>query len=116
DPGAAAKALLDVIDQWERAGHWRQQWTTLRHAAELFGRVGDDEAAAVLLGAIETHDPLNVYGTDAERLAALRSTAEARLGPTVEEHFTTGRALQPAEVVAYARSRLAPTSRAFATA
>ncbi len=106
DPGAAVAALLDVIDQWERAGHWRQQWTTLRHAAELFGRIGDDKAVAVLLGAIEAHDTVNVYGADAERLAALRSAAQASLGPAVEEHLAAGRALQPAEVVAFARRQL----------
>jgi len=116
DPGAAAVALLDVIGQWERAGHWRQQWTTLRHAAELFGRIGDDEAVAVLLGAIEAHDTANVYGADAERLAALRSAAEARLGPAVEKHLAAGRMLQPAEVVAFARRQLASTSRAHADA
>ncbi len=114
DPASAASALLDVIEQWERAGHWRQLWTTLRHAAELFGRTGDDAAVAELLGAIEAHDTVNVYGADAERLAALRSAAAARLGPAVEEHLAAGRALQPAEVVAFTRRRLASLSGVYA--
>jgi hypothetical protein len=106
DPAGAASALLDVIGHWEGAGNWRQQWTTLRHAVELFARIGDDQAAATVLGAIEAHDK-NLFGADAQRLSALRSELEARLGGGADEILAGGRELQPREVVAFARERLA---------
>ena len=106
DQAGAASALLDVIGHWELAGNWRQQWTTLRHAVELFARIGDDQAAATVLGAIEAHDK-NLFGADAQRLSALRSELEARLGGGADEILAGGRELQPREVVAFARERLA---------
>jgi tetratricopeptide (TPR) repeat protein len=106
DAATAASALIEVIDYWERAGNWRQQWTTLRQAAELFTRIGDDKAAALVLGAIEAHDA-NLFGADAERLSGLRSALAARLGPAADEYVAEGRALQPVEVVAFTRSQLA---------
>jgi predicted ATPase len=106
DTATASSALLDVIDRWERAGNWRQQWTTLRHAVELFARVGDDKAAATVLGAIEAHDTTNLFGADAERLSALRAALQARLGPAADERLADGRATEPAEVVAFTRRQL----------
>jgi len=105
DPATAAAALLDVIGHWENAGNWRQQWTSLRHAVELFARIGDDEAAATVLGAIRAHDR-NLFGADADRLSVLESELQARLGPAAEAHFAGGADLQPREVVAFARRRL----------
>ncbi|MGH9009090.1 MAG: hypothetical protein ACRDYF_04495, partial [Acidimicrobiia bacterium] len=107
DPATAASALLEVIGHWERAGNWRQQWTTLRQAVELFTRIGDDKAAAVLLGAIDVHDR-NLFGADAERLSAFRSELETRLGPPAEQSVAEGRALQPHDVIAFIRRQLAP--------
>jgi predicted ATPase/class 3 adenylate cyclase/DNA-binding SARP family transcriptional activator len=106
-PAIAASALIEVIDHWERAGHWRQQWTTLRQAVELFARVADDEAAAVMLGAIDAHDTGNVFGADADRLAAVRADVQRRLGRAAERCVAEGGSLEPAEVVAFARRRLA---------
>jgi predicted ATPase/two-component SAPR family response regulator len=112
DPATAASALLEVIGHWERAGNWRQQWTTLRQAVELFTRIGDDQAAATVLGAIEAHDR-NLYGADAERLSSLRSELEARLGQGADENLAAGRDLQPREVVEFTRRRLvAPATEA----
>jgi predicted ATPase/class 3 adenylate cyclase/DNA-binding SARP family transcriptional activator len=110
DPATAASALLEVIVHWERAGNWRQQWTTLRHAVELFTRIGDDKAAATVLGAIEAHDR-NLFGADAERLSAMRAALVARLGAAAGEHLAGGGALQPAEVVTFTRRQLAPIAR-----
>jgi hypothetical protein len=108
DPATAASALLDLIGHWERAGNWRQQWTTLRHAVELFTRIGDDKAAAVLLGAIEVNDTTSVFGADADRLSTLRSAVDVRLGPAAAEHFAVGQIMEPVEVLAFTRRQLAP--------
>jgi hypothetical protein len=106
DPVVAASALVDVIGHWERAGNWRQQWTTLRHAVELFARIGDDEAALTVLGAIEVHDK-NLFGADAQRLSTLRSELATRRGPTADKILARGRDLQPREVTEFACQRLA---------
>jgi hypothetical protein len=105
DPATAGLALLEVIDQWERAGNWRQQWTTLRHAVELFTRLGDDRAAVTVLGAIEAHDK-NLFGADADRLSVLRSELLPRLGRAADDSLAEGAALQPRDVVAFTRRRL----------
>ena len=105
DPATATSALLEVIDHWERAGNWRQQWTTLRHAVELFTRIGDDRAAATVLGAIEANDK-SLFGADAERLADVRSELGVRLGRAIFESLAEGRAVQPRDIVAFTRRRL----------
>ncbi len=106
DPSTAARALIGIIDHWETAGNWRQQWITVRHAVELLVRLGNDQAAATVLGAIDTHDAANVYGADAESLAALRADLHARLGATTEDRISEGRAMSPLEVLAFTRAQL----------
>jgi predicted ATPase/DNA-binding SARP family transcriptional activator len=106
EPAAAAQALLELMDHWEQAGNWRQQWVTLRHAIELFARLGDDEAAATMLGAVETSDSVNLYGADAERLAAVRSDLLARLGADSSALLAQGLNMSAPQAVAFARSRL----------
>lgn len=56
DSATAAHALMQIIDHWEQAGNWRQQWITLRYAVELFARQGNDMATATVLGAIDAND------------------------------------------------------------
>ncbi len=44
----AARALLVVIDHWDRVGDWTQQWLNLRYVTRFLSRVGaDDEALAL---------------------------------------------------------------------
>jgi tetratricopeptide (TPR) repeat protein len=106
EPAAAAQTLLQLMDHWEQASNWRQQWVTLRHAIELFARLGDDEAAATMLGAVETSDSVNLYGADAERLEAVRSELLARLGPDSSALLAQGLNMSAPQAVAFARSRL----------
>jgi predicted ATPase len=106
EPVAAAQTLLQLMDHWERAGNWRQQWVTVRHAIELFARLGDDQAAATMLGAVETSDAVNLYGADAERLAVVRSDLLARLGPGSTALLAQGLNMSAPQAVAFARSRL----------
>jgi hypothetical protein len=84
DPTRALRAFRDVIARWRNTGNWMQQWTTLRNLAGLFVRLGEDELAAVLLGAATSAEHMSsVYGPEAERLAQTRAALDGRLGPTV---------------------------------
>jgi hypothetical protein len=106
DPSIASHALVRIIDHWEQAGNWRQQWVTLRSAVELLARLGNDEAAATVLGAIDAHDAANIYGADAERLSVLQAELGTRLGPLADERLAEGHAISPADVVAFTRRQL----------
>src|SRR5262249_37084059 len=90
DVPTAAAALVEVVEELHRAGNWRQQWITLRHAAVLLARADDDRGAAILLGALAERDD-GVYGADARRLAALRAEMLERRGAAVEAQFAEGR-------------------------
>jgi predicted ATPase/DNA-binding SARP family transcriptional activator len=82
DPERALRQYVQVIEGWRLGGNHAQQWLTLQNLAEVFPRVGLDEAALVIVGAVET-DPrsLRLYGEHEARLTALVAQIEARLGP-----------------------------------
>jgi hypothetical protein len=70
-----------LIDHWQRTGAWSQQWITIRTLIEALTRVGDDEAAAVLYGALQaTKTASPIIGNDAELVAAAAGQLEHRLG------------------------------------
>jgi predicted ATPase/DNA-binding SARP family transcriptional activator len=48
DPAEAARALVTVLDHWERVGDSTQQWLNLRYVARLLQRVGAADDAAAL--------------------------------------------------------------------
>ena len=106
DPAASARAFVEIIDRWERGGNWRQQWTTMRQAAELLLRLERPQAAGVVLGAIEGTDAENVYGKDAERLTGLHEELRTRLGRGLDRSIDDGRELDRADVVAFVRAEL----------
>lgn len=91
----AAKALIDVIEHWDRVGDWSQQWLNLRYVARFLVRVGaGDEALALhhALARAARSSPLS-----AEQLKAL-----------AEQDSNTGAdGLTGAEAVAVARTTLA---------
>ncbi|HET9117064.1 MAG TPA: hypothetical protein VFN75_03140, partial [Pseudonocardiaceae bacterium] len=81
DPHVALGLFGQVIDHWQRAGNWTQQWITLRNVTCLLARLGADESAAILCGALDgrrTAAPL--FGADADRLASTSAELCARLG------------------------------------
>lgn len=106
DPTTAAWAVARIIEHWEQSGNWRQQWTTLRSAVELLTRLGDHEAAATLLGAIEAGDAPNIYGADAERLDAIRKNLRTILGPEFDVRVAEGEAMDRVDLVAFTKRRL----------
>lgn len=48
DPAVAARALIEVLDHWDRVGDWTQQWLNLRYVVRLLSRVGATTEAAEL--------------------------------------------------------------------
>ena len=71
DPAAAARALADVLDHWERVGDWTQQWLNLRYVVRLLVRLGRDEDAVVLHHCLLT--AAKPSPVDTARLAGLRN-------------------------------------------
>ena len=106
DPQEALRRFTELIDLWDRAGNWTQQWVMLRSLVTTLVRLGRDEPAAVLYGALSaspTAAPL--FGADAERQARAVETMARRAGP---EQFGAwverGRRLGDDEVVELARA------------
>ena len=99
----ALDSFRELIELWQRAGHWTQLWTTLRSVADAFARLGSFEAAAVLHAALmEAQTGAPVFGEDAERLAALAQTLEQELGPAaLARAQARGRSLSDDEVVTF---------------
>ena len=106
DPEEALRGFPELIDLWQRAGNWTQQWTMLRSLMTTLGRLGRDEPAAVLYGAMRaspTAAPL--FGTDAERMADVLRTIEERAGAEqLAAWIEQGAALRDDEVVDLARA------------
>ncbi len=81
DPHGALPLFGQVIDHWQRTGNWTQQWITIRNLIDLFARVGVDEPAAVLCGALEvSRTAPGLFGADAERLTSTKAMLRSRLG------------------------------------
>ncbi|HZC28825.1 MAG TPA: hypothetical protein VE269_03715, partial [Gaiellaceae bacterium] len=106
DPETALRGFPDLIDHWERAGNWTQQWTMLRSLVTTLAQLGRDEPAAVLYGALNaspTAPP--VFGDDAKRLADVLEQIEERAGhEQLAAWIERGRQLGDEKVVAFARA------------
>jgi len=94
DPVTAARALIEVLDHWDRVGDWSQQWLNLRYVTRFLVRVGAVEDAAAL------HHALIAAG----RLSPL--------APADVDIAEASEALSGAEAVGRARSSLAGTAEA----
>jgi predicted ATPase/DNA-binding SARP family transcriptional activator len=86
---AAARALIEVLDHWDRVGDWSQQWLNLRYVTRFLARVGADDAQTL-------HHAL----VDAGKGSPLMADQVAHLGAG------GGVGLTAAEAVALARSTL----------
>ncbi|HEX2273228.1 MAG TPA: BTAD domain-containing putative transcriptional regulator [Acidimicrobiales bacterium] len=106
DPEEALRRFPDLIDLWERAGNWTQQWTMLRSLVTTLARLGRDEPAAVLYGALTaSHTAPPLFGADRERLAEVVTTIEERTGrQQLAAWVEQGCRLGDGEVVAFARA------------
>jgi predicted ATPase/DNA-binding SARP family transcriptional activator len=106
DLAAAARTFVGVIDRFEHAGNWRQQWTAMRQAVELLARLSQPRAAAMVLGAVEQADADNIFGDDAERLGRLGDELRAALGQSFDAAIRAGRSLDRSDVIAFVRHEL----------
>ncbi len=107
EPTEAAALFGDVVEHWRQAGDWTHQWTTIRNVTDLLTRMHRDDAAAVLLGALDVR-PAGVFGDEAGRLATIRSVLVERLGADRFAMLTErGAGLDDNQVVDRARSALA---------
>ncbi len=101
EPAAGARALVEVLDHWERVGDWTQQWLNLRYVVRLLFRLGADEDAVALhhaMVAAGRPSPL-----DTARLAAL---ADALGAERFDAAAQRGTGLSGAAVVGQARASL----------
>ena len=86
DPTDILGDYAELIEYFHRAGAWTQLWTTIRTLIETLTRLGRDEPAALLYGALcATGTGAPVTGADAVRLNEAATTLRARLG---DEAFT----------------------------
>jgi ATP/maltotriose-dependent transcriptional regulator MalT len=79
EPGRALARFRTAVAHWRPLGAHTQQLTTLRNLVDLLVRVGADEPAAVLHGAV-TVGTTPSFGAEAARLAAAWEVLERRLG------------------------------------
>lgn len=103
DPRAALPLFGQVIDHWQGAGNWTQQWITIRNVIDLFARLGSDVAAAVLCGALDaSRTAPRLFGADADRLTSTKASLRARLGdPHYQRCYTRGAAMTDEAALAF---------------
>jgi predicted ATPase/DNA-binding SARP family transcriptional activator len=83
DPASAARALIEVLDHWDRVGDWSQQWLNLRYVARFLVRVGAEDDAVALHYAL----------VGAGRLSPLGPAQLAKLGDRPAQALTGAEAL-----------------------
>jgi len=108
DPNGVLADLAELVDLWQRAGSWNQTWVTIRLCVDVFVRLGEHEAAAQLLGALNASAAAApVYGPDADRLASAEGTLRSRFGDASYDALAArGAALGDDRAVALARGTL----------
>jgi predicted ATPase/DNA-binding SARP family transcriptional activator len=114
DPAGSLGGYAELLDYFERTGSPAQQWTTVRTLIESLARVGHDEPAAVLSGALAASPAaLPLVGPDAGRMRQAGATLAARLGaPRFAELTAEGASLGDDRALAYARRHAAAEAAA----
>jgi predicted ATPase/DNA-binding SARP family transcriptional activator len=95
----------ELLDYFDRTGSVAQQWTVVRSLIETLASLGEDDAAAVLLGALDTTTTgAPLIGADAERIRRVRVALGRRLGKhRFEQAAKRGAALGDRDALALAR-------------
>jgi hypothetical protein len=96
----------DVIDTWFRGGDWANLWLSLRNVFALLERLGCDDAAAVLYGALERAGVMQALplepGVGVEFERAKEGLAWRVDDGAFADAVARGRALRDEEVVRFA--------------
>jgi hypothetical protein len=108
DPYRAARLTAEVIRYWSHESHWAQQWVALRTAVVLLTRLGQDEAAAAVYGALRSsRAAIPPAGAEAARLDAAVAELSGRLdGGRFAAATARGATLSDDDAVAFARTAL----------
>lgn len=109
DPSTALRLFREAIPAC--GANRTMRWTTFRNLAELFARIGSDEAAAVVLAAAEASpSAAPTFGAQAERLAGLAQGLEERLGDRrYRAAKGRGSLLSDDDMIVFAREQIAHT-------
>jgi hypothetical protein len=106
--GEAAEVLSryrDVVDTWFRGSDWANQRLTLRYVFAILERVGHDEVAAMLYGALEeagVMEALPLEPSTADEFAHAAERLAARLGePAFGDAVERGRVLRDEELIRF---------------
>ena len=103
DPTRAARALIEVLDHWDRVGDWSQQWLNVRYVARFLARMGAQDDAVNLHHALVAAGRPSPLG-----LAHVSAIGEPRQEPLSPAEAVGG----PAQVwVATPRMRLSRRHR-----
>ncbi|GAA0799049.1 BTAD domain-containing putative transcriptional regulator [Spirilliplanes yamanashiensis] len=98
DPAPVLAGFRDVLAHWRRTGNDTLHATALRNLLVLLARIGADEPAALVDGALG-EDP-RLFRAEAERLARARAAVAERLGPErLAELRARGAALSPGDLL-----------------
>ena len=104
------EGLAEMVDTWYRAGEWAQQWHTLSRCVIALDRIGEQEIAALVLGAIEAHTTMGgppVMTTLRDLAFETRDSLSDRLGPEqMREHREMGASLPVVTIVDRTRNAL----------
>jgi hypothetical protein len=108
DPGRAVPGYLELLAHWASSGNRPILWVTMRNAAELLSRAGEDAAFATILGATRTADMLPAADSaESGRLAAALDRARSRLGETeTDALLAAGEAMNGDAVLTLVRDAL----------
>jgi predicted ATPase/DNA-binding winged helix-turn-helix (wHTH) protein len=87
DPAAALGRFGPVLAGYRRTGDVTHSATALRNLIDLLVRIGDDEVAMSILGALAADSPKSSFGEEADRLDLARRTVEERAGATQAERW-----------------------------
>jgi predicted ATPase/class 3 adenylate cyclase len=114
DPQLAVAGYLDLLAHWSASGNRPVLWVTMRNAAELLSRAGDDATFATVYGALRKADRLPPEDSpEHARLAAALERTTAGLGPDeAEELMAVGERMDADEVLAVVRDGLGRLSPA----
>jgi hypothetical protein len=106
EPYDALHGYRDVVDTWFRGGDWANQWLSLRYIFAILESLGEDEAAAVLFGALDEAGVMATLPLEPANADAFARAAEqlaARLGAAeFSTRAASGRAMRDEEVVRHA--------------